>query len=261
MQSRGRLHARVAPLGVALEVPMVGGPGSTALRFEAAVSHCIKRSPWGESSGVACACRSCRVMPTRRRVAAVWLPIRFPATAMATPVFASAAEMYVFLPPDAQALVRRFTEHPVAACLWSSRRWLSRWGVANGRYEDWQERRDRMLVEGLPARIMGAIVRDDFFAVYVESDEAFLIRSHQERDFALHLTIGYASDWYEGMAEDAASRINERWQGRDVVLRIAWMGHGGAAFLAADESLALDVDIEWFHRRGYYSERGLHISL
>jgi hypothetical protein len=46
-----------------------------------------------------------------------------------------------------------------------------------------------------------------------------------------------------------------------VVLRIAWVGSGGAAFLAADDPLASDGDLALLHAAGYYAARGLHVSL
>ena len=180
---------------------------------------------------------------------------------MEVPRFNSAAEMYAFLPPDAQALVRRFTEHPAAACLWTSRRWLVLWGVANGRFADWQDRRDAMLANGLPVRIRGAEIHGDFFAVFVEASEEVLIRSHVERSFELHMTVGYVTDWWPGTAAECAVRINDRWRDRDVVLKISWMGSGGAAYLHEDEPLSQDADIAWLYKRGHYYERGMHISL
>ena len=158
-------------------------------------------------------------------------------------------------------LVAQFAPHPIVDALWTSRRWLRRWGTANEWYEDWQERRDLILRRGLPAHIEGAVVEGDFFSIHLRIDEEFLVRSHTARGFRLHITLGYVTDWRAGTAEEAAERINAKWRGLDLVLKISWMGSGGAAFLSDDEPLALDWDVAWLHHRGYYADRGLHVSL
>ena len=170
-------------------------------------------------------------------------------------------DLFHRLPPDAQQLVRRFTPHPCVDVLYTSKNFLRRWGIANDWYADWQERRDVLLRDGLPVRITGAEIRGDFFAVYVEASEQHLIRPHAVRSFDLHITLGFTNDWWAGTAEEAMERINARWRGRDVVLHVAWMGSGGAVFLHDYDAVALDTDIAWLHRRGWYSDRGLHISL
>ena len=76
-----------------------------------------------------------------------------------------------------------------------------------------------------------------------------------------HLSIGYASDWRPGVAEECRARLSERWVGRDLRILISWMSNSGAAFIHDDDWLALDYDIAWLHRRGHYWDRGLHISL
>ena len=177
------------------------------------------------------------------------------------PRFASAADMIHLLPPEARMLVAQFAPHPAAAALWTSRRWLRLWGITNGRYADWQERQEAIISHGLPILIRGAEIRGEFVAVFVEISESVLIRSHVERGFDLHMTIGYRKDWGDGIAEDCIAHINNRWRGREVVLKIAWMGSGGAAFLAEDDALGLDYDIAWLYARGWYADRGMHISL
>ena len=170
-------------------------------------------------------------------------------------------ELFHRLPPDAQALVRRFTAHPATTALWSSRRWLKLWGIANDWYPDWQERRDAILERGLPARILGAELEGEFLSVHLNIEEVYLIRPHNVRGFQLHITIGYKTDWADGFAESGADNINGRWRGREVVLKISWFGSGGTAFLAEDDDLAMDYDLAWLYARGWYSDRGLHVSL
>ena len=212
---------------------------------------------------VACARHSYRVMSTHRRVAAATR------AALATPPsdsimalrFASAAEMYPLLPPDAQALIRRFTAHPTVDVLWTSRRWRSRWAVANGWHADREDRLDALVRGGMRTHIEGATIIDDFVSVEVNVEETLLPRTSLERNFKLHLTLGYESDYSAGIARDAVTRINERWRGRDVVLQLRRWTNGGTVELSRYEELALDEDIIWLHSRGYYYERNLHISL
>ena len=175
--------------------------------------------------------------------------------------FTSAADMIHLLPPEARMLVAQFAPHPAAAALWTSRRWLRLWGVANGWYADWQDRRDLMIRDGLPAHIEGAALEDNFLSVHMCIDEAYLVRPHIVRGFKLHVSIGFTTDWGDGIAAAAVENINSRWRDRHIVLKIAWMGSGGAAFLAEDDALARDYDVAWLYARGWYSDRGMHVSL
>ena len=136
-------------------------------------------------------------------------------------------------------------------------------------YADYYARRDRMLANGLLVLVRGAVVDPNtgFVAVYLEADERDLLRSNVDRGFALHITLGYESDYYFGVARDAVERINHRWRGRLVRLRIEWFGGGGSAQLANDDLLATDPDIAWLQKKGHYGNgihvrpRGIHVSL
>ena len=57
----------------------------------------------------------------------------------------------------------------------------------------------------------GATIIDDFVSVEVNVEETLLPRTSLERNFKLHLTLGYESDYSAGIARDAVTRINERW--------------------------------------------------
>ena len=219
---------------------------------------------------MACACHSYRMLsnaPSPRHLSAgahLATVVTSCLLTMELPVpkrFGSAAELYPFLPPDAQALVRAFTAHPLVAIVWTSDKFVHQWALSQGYYDDWRLRHERLRREGLPLRISGAQIVEGFFAVHVEAEEEFLLRPHTERGFDLHLTLGYESDYTEGQAACAVERINRRWQGRSYTAWIEWIGSGGAAFLHAKDLLALDPDVAWFHSRGWYSDRGLHISL
>ena len=134
---------------------------------------------------------------------------------------------------------------------------------------DWQARCDRLRVNGL--LVLVEDVRVDpttgFVAVYFVANEGDLPRSHVDRDFQLHMTLGYASDYADGVALRLATTLRRRWAGRLLRLRVGWFGGGGSAQLAYDDVLAQDPDIHWLHSRGHYGNgvnvlpRQLHVSL
>ena len=136
-------------------------------------------------------------------------------------------------------------------------------------YGDYWSRRERLLSNGLLVLVRGARIDPDtgFVGVYLEANEGDLLRSNADRGFELHITIGYATDYCAGVAEDGVERINRRWRGRLVRLRIAWIGGGGSIQLADDDPLVMDEDVRWMHRRGHYGNglrvraRQLHVSL
>ena len=45
------------------------------------------------------------------------------------------------------------------------------------------------------------------------------------------------------------------------MLRVQWVGRGGAAMLDAADSLAADPDLRALHYAGYYRARQVHVSL
>ena len=136
-------------------------------------------------------------------------------------------------------------------------------------YGDWELRCQRLLREGLLVLVDG--VRIDpitgFVAIYLTANEADLPRSNVERNFHLHITLGYKSDYVTSIVEDAVERLNVRWRGRLVRLDIAWMGGGGSAQLSKNDAFYNDADVWWLHSRGFYGNgrrtrvRRLHVSL
>jgi hypothetical protein len=180
---------------------------------------------------------------------------------MARPRFTSAADMVHLLPPDAVVLIARFAPHPAVDVLWTSKRWRSRWAVANGWHANREDLLDALVHNGMPTRIEAATIVGDFVSIEVDVDEALLPRTGDMREFRLHITLGYESDYWAGIARDAVSRINERWSGRSVILKLRRWTNGGTVELARCEELALDEDIAWLHSRGYYNDRKLHVSL
>ena len=132
---------------------------------------------------------------------------------------------------------------------------------------NWWERREAILRHGLPAMVLGARITDGFVALYFDIDDTLLLRSHEARGFPLHLTLGYTSDYGDGVAEAAVQRLNQRYAGQWPMLSIEWIGAGGSANLAPTDFLATDEDIRWLHSRGHYGNglhtepRQLHINL
>ena len=136
-------------------------------------------------------------------------------------------------------------------------------------YADYHIRKERLLVDGLPVLVRGALIdpTTGFIGVYFDANESDLLRSNVDRGFVLHLSLGFASDYHAGIAEHSVERINQRWRGRLLRLRVGWVGGGGSAQLARDDVLANDPDIRWLHSRGWYGNgvnvraRDLHVSL
>ena len=136
-------------------------------------------------------------------------------------------------------------------------------------YGDYWARHERLLDNGLLVLVRGARIDPGtgFIGVYFDANESDLLRSNADREFELHLTVGYASDYFVGVAEDCVDRINHRWRGRLVRLKVSWIGGGGSIQLAHDDLFVRDPDISWMHRRGWYGNginclpRQLHVSL
>ena len=136
-------------------------------------------------------------------------------------------------------------------------------------YSDYQARCHRLLSNGLLVIVRGARIDPGtgFVSILLEANEGDLLRSNADREFDLHITIGYATDYCAGVAEDGVERINRRWRGRLARLKVSWIGGGGSIQLADDDPLASDPDVRWLHSRGYYGNgvltrvSGLHVSL
>ena len=130
-------------------------------------------------------------------------------------------------------------------------------------YDSWQERKEGLETFGLPVIILGVeLTSTGFLSLLVQADEAYLLRSHRDRGFELHISLGYLAD-YEDQAEalQAAGRLHHRWAGQWVLLNIEWVGSGGAAFLHRHDMISDDADFQYLHRRGCYRDRQPHVSL
>ena len=97
-------------------------------------------------------------------------------------------------------------------------------------YSDYHARCDRLLADGLLVLVNGwRIDRDTgFMGMYFTANEGDLLRSNVDRGFDLHLSLGFASDYYAGIAEEAARVLNDRWAGRLIRLKVGWIGSGGS---------------------------------
>ena len=132
-------------------------------------------------------------------------------------------------------------------------------------FHDWETRRDAMLANGLPARILGVELLPPWrgfrlLAVTIDIEERFLPRSHTDRGFALHLSLIFEEEMNHGHTE-AAARLHERWAGQTTVLNVAWLGGGGGAMLTGDQPLVMDPDLRLLHGAGSYADRNIHVSL
>ena len=129
----------------------------------------------------------------------------------------------------------------------------------------WRARRDAMIAHGLPARVIGVTLLPPWeghrlLVLEMDIAEVLLPRTHVQRGFDLHLSLAFEEDLTVDLAL-VAMRLHRRWAGRHVVLRVAWLGNGGAAMLASNDPLVSDADIRYLHSRGGYSHRNLHVSL
>ena len=117
---------------------------------------------------------------------------------------------------------------------------------------------------GLPVKILDVDIAADhygFISMHLEAGEDILPRTHRMRNFPLHLSIAFRSDFRDGIAEEAVQRLRARWAGEWTILRIRRYTSGGTVELAADELIAMDDDVAWLHSRGYYRDRPMHVSL
>ena len=134
-------------------------------------------------------------------------------------------------------------------------------------FPDWGDRLELLRRHGLPILITEARIEDDFVALYLQADEACLPRSHVNRNFPLHITLGYRQDYAEGVAEMLCEVINGKWAGRYHVVQFDWIGKGGGADIHKDDPIAQDEVLRFLHSNGHYGNgkhvrpRRLHISL
>ena len=127
-------------------------------------------------------------------------------------------------------------------------------------YPDWAERVRAVAAYGLPATVVGLAWLDDLLVLELDAPEAALPRSHAARGFPLHISLLFSDELTEEL-QLHAELLHSRWAGRRVVLRVQWVGRGGAAMLDAADPLASDGDLTALHSAGYYRARQVHASL
>ena len=120
-------------------------------------------------------------------------------------------------------------------------------------HDDWKARLEAIVRHGLPVKILGVDIGDDYYgfiSMHLDACEDILPRSHKMRKFPLHLSIAFRSDFRHGVAEEAVQRLSARWTGEWTVLRVRRYSSGGTIELADDDLFVLDDDIAWLHARG-----------
>ena len=104
---------------------------------------------------------------------------------------------------------------------------------------NWEKRLAWVAQNGLPVVFTEARVEDNgFFALYLRADEALLPRSDVSRGWELHISLGYKSDYPEGVAEVLCEAINVAWADRYHVLDIEWFGNGGSAMVRRSDPVS-----------------------
>ena len=127
-------------------------------------------------------------------------------------------------------------------------------------FPDWAERVRAVAAYGLPATVVGLAWLDDLLVLELDAPEAALPRSHAARGFRLHISLLFEGE-LTGDLQAHAELLHSCWAGQRVVLRVQWVGCGGAAMLDAADSLAADPDLTALHGAGYYRARQVHVSL
>lgn len=139
--------------------------------------------------------------------------------------------------------------------------------LEDGWLPDYEARLDGIVRHGLVVVVRRASVINGFVSLELEADDEILPRPGYARPFGLHLTLGYTTDYSTEVLRDAVERLNRRWAGQWVPLRISHYTCGGTIVLAKDDLLYNDEDVWWLHSRGWYGNgrnvdpRRLHISL
>ena len=134
-------------------------------------------------------------------------------------------------------------------------------------FDDFEERKDRIIAEGLPVYIRGFRIGDDgFVAMYVGATENVLPRRHMDRRFDLHFSLGKISDYEtagvpERVVQEVVRALNAKYAGRDYTIKIHKLGGGGSAIFHKDEPLIHDPLVKFLFDNGGVSHKGAHISL
>ena len=71
-------------------------------------------------------------------------------------------------------------------------------------HDDWKRRLEAIVRHGLPVKILDVDIAADhyeFISMHLEADEDILPRTHKMRNFKLHLSIAFRSDFRDGIAK------------------------------------------------------------
>ena len=138
---------------------------------------------------------------------------------------------------------------------------------ATGRWhDDYQERLDWIIENGLPVYIRGFRMVGGFLAMWVDIDEGVLPRAHADRRFDLHYSLGKLANYNqagftEEMVMEMVAELNKRYAGTNRILKIEWCGKGGSVNFHPDEPLILDPVVQFLFHYGGVDWKGAHISL
>ncbi len=131
----------------------------------------------------------------------------------------------------------------------------------DGWYQDWEQRFDKLLAEGLPARL----------ELVLSNGSLWILRLHPIRDpeswaprFGQARADAGLTDYHVSLAEPevVGSRmayIAEKWHDQVVTIKFEGRPTSGGT-LRVSGPLANDPDICTVHGRGWYSDRPLHVS-
>ena len=133
-------------------------------------------------------------------------------------------------------------------------------------HDDWEQRKDGLLKEGLPVYIRGFRIDDGFVAMYVGATEEVLPRAHSDRRSDFHFSLGKIYHYEsigipERVVREVIGVLNKRYAGTHRTLKIYDLGSGGSAQFHNDEPLINDPLVKFLFENGGVAYNGAHISL
>ena len=134
--------------------------------------------------------------------------------------------------------------------------------LAEGWKPTWRVTRANIERYGLLVRVIETRIDPwGFVAMWFEGYEVYLPRSDAARNNGLHISLGYMQDWpgREEQVRDSLAELNATWAGKTMWLPIERMSSSARVYRY--HPLAMDENILYWHRRGRYWRRPIHISL
>ena len=115
--------------------------------------------------------------------------------------------------------------------------------------------------QGLRCRLWPETLQGGLCAVRLEPLPGWVRLATVDPESPFHVSLCFAQELDDDRRRDWAE-LTTTLAGRDVTLVVSWFGSGGTAYL--DEGLcplaSLPV-VQRLHQHGWYSKRGLHVSL